>query len=72
MTLEPQLEAVSRSSARVLIVDAAPAPILVHAYHRDGQRVEVAVPPLRALRLASDLISAAEARLRVRQEEAPQ
>ena len=58
-------------SARVLVIDAAPAPILVHAYDRDGQRVEVAIPPLRALRMAADLVAAAESRLRVRTGETP-
>ncbi|MEI8396500.1 MAG: hypothetical protein WCF85_17340 [Rhodospirillaceae bacterium] len=50
---------------RVVVTDADSSPITLTAYSEDGGRIDVAVPPLRALALARELIQAAEGRLMV-------
>ncbi len=50
-------------SARLVVVDVPGTPVLVQVY-RGAECISVPVSPLRALRLASDLIEAAEARLK--------
>ncbi|MEI8396295.1 MAG: hypothetical protein WCF85_16295 [Rhodospirillaceae bacterium] len=48
---------------RVVVTDADPTPITLTVYGGDGDRIDVAVPPLRALALARELVQAAEGRL---------
>jgi len=50
-------------SPRLVITDAAPAPILLSVY-QGAECVSVPVAPTRALALARDLIAAAETRLK--------
>ena len=49
---------------RIVITDAAPAPILLSVY-QSAECVSVPVAPLKALALARDLIAAAETRFRM-------
>jgi hypothetical protein len=53
-----------RDPARIVIVDDGPdEPVIVTSYRTDGERIEAAVMPGRALALAEDLLGAARRRL---------
>jgi hypothetical protein len=54
---------------RLVVTDAPGTPaVLVTAYDSDGGRIEVPMAPIRALKLARDLLDAAESRLRTQRE----
>lgn len=55
---------------RLVVTDAPGVPLVVSAYADDGQMVPVQLEPLRALRLAAQLVDAAESRLRGEREAA--
>ena len=54
---------------RLVVTDAPGTPVvLVTSYGDGGERIEIPLAPIRALKLARDLLDAAESRLRTQRE----
>ena len=56
------------SAARIVVVDSAPTPVIVTSYGAEGEVIQVALTPHRALAIAEELLTEARRRLRSTEE----
>jgi hypothetical protein len=52
------------SPARIVVVDSHPTPVILTSYGPEGEVIQVALTPHRALAIAEELLVAARRRLR--------